>query len=126
GPSMQPAAICSAGLAALMASGVALADAKDVMAKYVLTTNEGYRQRFRLYVPENYDPSRSYPVIIYLSGSGENGTDNTSQLAHINPIINHVSQHDEFAAFVIAPQAKPNSGGFETFTDGRAIPMTMQ
>ncbi len=36
---------------------------------------------YRLHVPEEYDPSRKYPVFIYLHGAGERGSDNTCQLS---------------------------------------------
>ena len=31
---------------------------------------------YRLFIPENYDPLKSYPLVLCLHGSGEIGTDN--------------------------------------------------
>ncbi|HEX9962363.1 MAG TPA: prolyl oligopeptidase family serine peptidase [Pyrinomonadaceae bacterium] len=35
---------------------------------------------FRVYIPAGYDPAKKYPVILYLHGSGETGTDNKKQI----------------------------------------------
>lgn len=38
----------------------------------------------RLFVPDDYDPSKSYDMIIHLHGAGERGTDNTSHVTTWN------------------------------------------
>ena len=35
----------------------------------------GTRYPYQLYVPSNYDASRSWPVVLFLHGAGERGTD---------------------------------------------------
>jgi poly(3-hydroxybutyrate) depolymerase len=85
----------------------------------------GSELNYRLFVPQNYDPTRSYPVIIYLHGSGELGTNNSAQLANLTNLYNH-AKTDEYAAFILAPQAKANDGAFQTYTEGKAMPLTMQ
>lgn len=54
------------------------ADASDFLFRN--TQDDGNGMPYRLFVPPGYDPARSYPLIIYLHGSGEHGTNNTSQL----------------------------------------------
>ncbi len=62
---------------------------------------------YRLYVPKPYDPSRSYPLIVFLHGLGSKGNDNAAQMR------NHASGGLYFAeptqqayqpAFVALPQ----------------------
>ncbi len=40
----------------------------------------GMTMAYRLFVPKGYDPSRSYPLVLFLHGAGESGSDNEAQL----------------------------------------------
>lgn len=37
---------------------------------------------YKVMFPENFDPAQSYPLLLFLHGSGERGTDNNAQLLH--------------------------------------------
>lgn len=49
---------------------------KSIADKFLSFTYE--TMPYRLYVPENYDPVKSYPLVLFLHGGGERGTDNVS------------------------------------------------
>lgn len=57
-----------------------------------------------LFMPTNYDSSKEYPVILFLHGAGEIGTDNEKQLSHIDKMYQY---NGDFAseAIVICPQS---------------------
>jgi len=66
----------------------------------------GITMGYRLFVPEGYDPSRSYPLVLFLHGAGEMGSDNEIQLianqgatVWANPALQ--ARHP---CFVLAPQ----------------------
>ncbi|MEH7119946.1 chitobiase/beta-hexosaminidase C-terminal domain-containing protein [Neobacillus vireti] len=70
---------------------------------------------YRLYVPDHYDPSKSYPLVFFLHGGGERGTDNEKQLmANDGAIIWAAPENQaKHPAFVLAPQARNVwDGGF--------------
>jgi poly(3-hydroxybutyrate) depolymerase len=46
----------------------------------VYTNARGARLPYRLFLPDNYNPSLKYPLILFWHGIGEAGTNNTSQL----------------------------------------------
>ena len=66
-------------LAILVAAGPALAGSIDDFLPFRPRLDVDWNL-FRLYVPQNYDPGHSYPLILSLHGLGGGGTDNVGQL----------------------------------------------
>jgi len=64
---------------------------------------------YRLLLPENYNASKTYPVIFFLHGSGERGNDNQKQLVHGASLFLKEDVRKNFPAIVIFPQC-PASG----------------
>ncbi len=72
----------------------------------------GQTMPYRLFVPENYDASKAYPLVLFLHGSGERGDDNEAQLT-ANQGATIWAKPDEQAkhpCFVLAPQAHSGAG----------------
>jgi predicted peptidase len=60
---------------------------------------------YQVFVPAGYVPSRRWPLVVFLHGIGENGTDGVRHLdAGLPPYVR--SQAAAFPAFVLAPQCK--------------------
>lgn len=78
---------------------------KDRLERRVYRSPDGQTLPYRLAIPKNYNPSQKYPLVIFLHGAGERGTDNEAQLVHPQ-VLRLVS--DEVAArqpcFLVAPQ----------------------
>jgi predicted peptidase len=53
--------------------------------------------KYKIYAPQPYDPTRLYPLVIFLHGAGEAGTNNTSQF-----------KNRAYGALVFAEQPFPN------------------
>jgi predicted peptidase len=61
---------------------------------------------FKVYVPATYDSGRTWPVILFLHGAGERGTDGVRQTeVGLGPILR--SDPGRFPAVVVFPQAPP-------------------
>lgn len=86
---------------------------ESIASKFSTFTYEG--MPYRLFVPENYDPSKTYPLVLFLHGGGERGSDNEKQLlANDGAVIWAAPENQaKHPAFVLAPQARNVwDGGF--------------
>jgi predicted peptidase len=66
--------------------------------------------RYRMLLPENYDASKKYPLVVFLHGAGERGRDNNKQLAHGATLFLKPENRKNFPAIVIFPQCPPKPG----------------
>lgn len=64
---------------------------------------------YRILLPLNYDGSQKYPLILFLHGSGERGTDNESQLVHGSTLFLRDSIREKYPAIVVFPQCRLES-----------------
>ena len=59
---------------------------------------------YRLLMPENFDTSKKYPLILFLHGSGERGNDNEKQLIHGSTLFTDTALRRKFPAIILVPQ----------------------
>ncbi len=78
------------------------------------TAEDGTTLVYRLYVPSNYDASKDYPVIVFLHGAGERGTDNMAQLGGMVPSMFNQQNTKIENAIVVAPQCPWNNQWVDT------------
>lgn len=67
---------------------------------------------YRVYLPSDYDESKTYPVLLFLHGHGETGIDNTQNIrvnGGANKLFENLIEKDE--VIIIAPQATCDDGG---------------
>ena len=57
-------------------------DPRTQLEKRVFQSTDGLSLGYRLFVPEGYDKAKKYPLILFLHGMGERGSDNEAQLEH--------------------------------------------
>lgn len=60
--------------------------------------------RYRILYPENFNEDTSYPLVLFLHGSGERGNDNEKQLMHGSDLFTQASHRKEFPAIIVFPQ----------------------
>jgi predicted peptidase len=63
---------------------------------------------YRYLLPENYDASKKYPLVIFLHGAGEKGNDNETQLIHGANVFLRDDVRSNYPAIVIFPQCPEN------------------
>ncbi|RZM19763.1 MAG: phospholipase [Pedobacter sp.] len=64
---------------------------------------------YRILFPENFDPLKVYPMVVFLHGSGERGNDNEKQLTHGGKLFLKEKVRKEFPAIVVFPQCSSDS-----------------
>lgn len=64
--------------------------------------------RYRWLTPAGLDVHKKYPLIIFLHGSGERGSDNGAQLLHGGALFLKDSLRQAFPAYVLFPQCPQN------------------
>jgi predicted peptidase len=92
------------GLCAGLSSGAAAqTSATGFLDRTLTMAGEAYR--YQVYVPADYSRTRTYPVILFLHGGGERGTDGLIQTeVGIGSAIRRFSSR--FPAIVVMPQAR--------------------
>jgi predicted peptidase len=95
------------GLPALVLLAVASARAdEDFQAAVFQDGNQSLP--YRLLRPAACDPQKSYPLVLFLHGAGERGSDNQAQLKHMVRMFAAKESREKYACFVLAPQCPAN------------------
>jgi predicted peptidase len=80
------------------------------------------RIRYRLFVPRNMQPGEKYPLILWLHGRGEGGTDNQLNLRYMQTVLKDVKNLEQYRFFILLPQCpSPDigwTGGLGTANTG--------
>lgn len=73
-------------------------------------TDGNFTLPYRLFVPTDYDPTQAYPLVLFLHGAGERGTDNRLQLTGQTAELVFVRPENQaqWPCIMMAPQCPPN------------------
>lgn len=82
-------------------------DVASAFRKCLYTGPNGVTIPYRLYIPKNYDCGEQYPLVLYLHGAGNRGTDNEKHLYPISLWFRN-ENNPVYNAIVIAPQCPEN------------------
>jgi pimeloyl-ACP methyl ester carboxylesterase len=77
---------------------------KSMVLQYTGGTYDGAAIRFRLHAPEPYQKGKKYPLVVWLHGAGECGSDNINQLSHLHHIIPYLVGPKKRDFFLLVPQ----------------------
>ena len=70
---------------------------------------------FRLHTPEKIEKGKKYPMIVWLHGAGECGSDNINQLGHLHHILPWLVGPKKRDFFMLVPQCPKNHSSWETY-----------
>jgi predicted peptidase len=85
----------------------------------------GHAMKYRLFIPKGYADTTTYPLTVFLHGSGECGDDNASQLINNGPgALSHPATQEKHPSFVLCPQC-PKGGQWGYYRGDTAPADTM-
>ncbi len=64
---------------------------------------------YRILYPDNYDKTKKYPLILFLHGAGERGSDNEKQLVHGAKLFLKDENRNAYPAIILVPQCPEES-----------------
>ena len=77
---------------------------RSMVLRYTGGTYKNTPLRFRLHVPDSYEVGKKYPLVVWLHGAGECGSDNINQLSHLHHIIPYLVGPKKRDFFLLVPQ----------------------
>ncbi|HEY9220352.1 MAG TPA: prolyl oligopeptidase family serine peptidase [Lutibacter sp.] len=81
---------------------------------------------YRIMYPINFSKEKQYPVVLFLHGSGERGSDNSSQLIHGSSLFLENDNREQFPAIVVFPQCPENDYWANSTVDRSTQPITLK
>jgi predicted peptidase len=67
---------------------------------------EPVRFRYRLLRPVKVEPGKTYPLVLFLHGAGERGSDNLAQLKYLPTWLAEPEWRERYPCYVVAPQCR--------------------
>ena len=68
------------------------------------TSQDGIELNYRLLTPPENAHGKKFPLVLFLHGAGERGSDNEKQLIHGSQMFLNPTNRDKFSAYVLFPQ----------------------
>lgn len=85
------------------------ASAQEEYQRKVFTSADGTELNYRLLTPEENAKGKKFPLVIFLHGAGERGSDNEKQLVHGSRMFLNPVNREKYPAYVLFPQC-PKDG----------------
>lgn len=107
---MKPIKIFLTGILGLCLAFPAFAQTPD-LSKFDRGSfiNKKDTLHYRILFPQNFDPTKKYPLLLMLHGAGERGNNNEAQLVYGPKLFLNDTIRAKYPAIVIFPQCPANS-----------------
>ena len=80
----------------------------EIIPEYSKLNHNGSELNYRILYPKNFDNSEKYPLLIFLHGIGERGSDNELQLKYVDKVFLNPKNYENYPSIVVFPQAPLN------------------
>jgi predicted esterase len=86
---------------------------RSMVLHYTGGTYKNSPIRFRLHTPEPYQEGKKYPLVVWLHGVGQCGSDNINQLCHLHHMIPYLVGPKKRDFFLLVPQCPQTHTAWE-------------
>lgn len=117
--------ITIASLTILLYAPILLGQDLNLYEKKTFTSSKNQVLPYRILMPENYDHTKKYPLIVFLHGGGERGNDNEKQLTHGAGLFLTEENRKNYPAIVVFPQCPAESYWGSVKIDRSTSPLTL-
>lgn len=83
--------------------------------KRTFESSDGLSLPYRILFPENYKAGDKFPLLVFLHGYGERGTDNEAQLVHGSHLFTDKKNREQFPVIVVFPQCPAGEGSWSWY-----------
>lgn len=93
----------------LLATLMLLAADSPFVEQTVTYTGGGYKDevfKYQVLPPAKIEAGKKYPLVLFLHGAGERGTDNQGQLKYFPDLMAKAEYREKYPCFVVAPQCR--------------------
>ncbi len=106
----------------LAAGGIVQAVTVDNFSARRYTNTQGVLP-YRLFIPTNYSTATRYPIVLFLHGAGERGSDNRLQLTGQTGCLVFASETNQlrYPSFMVAPQCPLNASWTDSIRRGQVL-----
>lgn len=80
---------------------------------------------YRIMYPKDFSKDKQYPLVLFLHGAGERGSNNASQLVHGSKLFAEETNRGAFPALVIFPQCPQNDYWSNATIDRSTKPISL-
>jgi predicted peptidase len=108
----------------LLASGARSQDLSQYQKRMYINSS-GDTLPYRILFPENYDRQKQYPLLVFLHGAGERGSDNEKQLTHGASLFLKPENRKNFPAIILFPQCAADNYWSSVQVDRSSMPLVL-
>jgi predicted peptidase len=113
---------------AIVVAGVLLAADDQFESRELKFSGGEYRDevfKYRLLKPATVEPGKRYPLVVFLHGAGERGSDNAAQLAYLPQQMASEPWRSKFPCYLLAPQCREGKKWVEIdWSSRQSTPLT--
>ena len=80
----------------------------EIIPEYSKLNHNDSELNYRILYPKNFDNSEKYPLLIFLHGIGERGSDNELQFKYVDKVFLNPKNYENYPSILVFPQSPLN------------------